>query len=228
MIPKIIHQTAKDRNLTWEENRLVSHMKNILKGWEYRFWDDNENEELVKKHFPQYLEKYNRIKKGVAKADIARYMYMYVYGGFYFDTDYKVLKEIPQYIMEKKCILPVSRTNFRIGNAILASIPGHKFWADLLEDIFNDEELFKLEECRVEDVTGPIKVTNFYLKNKDNYNDLYVAEKHIFHPHLKYRGVVPMLKKDTLGIHYCWGCWRSKGNLFEAIRTLTRRKMQAL
>lgn len=227
MIPKIIHQTAKEKRLTWEENQLVNHLKKVLKEWEYHLWDDKENEQIVKEHFPQFLDKYKHIKRGVAKADIARYMYMYVYGGFYFDTDYKVLKEIPSSILKKKCILPISRTNFRIGNAILASEPNHAFWLDLLNDIFNDEELFKLEECRVEDVTGPIKVTNFYLKNKEKYNDLYLAEKPVFHPQLKYKGTIPMIKKETLGVHFCWGCWRSKNNLLEALITLSRRKIQA-
>lgn len=228
MIPKIIHQTAKTKNLTWEENRLVAHLKKILEGWEYHLWDDNENEEIVEKYFPQFLDKYKKIKKGVAKADIARYMYMYVYGGFYFDTDYKVLKEIPETILNKKCILPISRTNFRIGNAVLASEPKHIFWLDLLNNIFKDEELFKLEECRVEDVTGPIKVTNFYLQNKNKYNDLYLAEKQIFHPHVKYKGLISTTNSKTLGIHFCWGCWRSKNNLFEALTILLSRKIQSL
>ena len=52
------------------------------------FHDDNDNEQLVMKYFPQYLEKYRVIPKGVAKADISRLIYMYVYGGFYFDTDH--------------------------------------------------------------------------------------------------------------------------------------------
>lgn len=78
MIPKIIHQTAKEKRLTWEENQLVNHLKKVLKGWEYHLWDDKENEQIVKEHFPQFLDKYKCIKRGVAKADIARYMYMYV------------------------------------------------------------------------------------------------------------------------------------------------------
>lgn len=116
MISKIIHQTAKEKQLTWEENQLVNHIK-------------------------------------------------------------KALKEIPSSILKKKCILPISHINFRIGKAILASEPNHAFGLNLLNDIFNDKELLRLKECRVEGMTDPIKVTNFYRKHKEKYNALYLANQ---------------------------------------------------
>ena len=88
MIPKIIHQTARTKDISWEENVLVRRMQNKLKGWTYMFHDDDDNDRLVKTYFPEYYNVFSSISKGVAKADIARLIYLYVYGGFYFDTDY--------------------------------------------------------------------------------------------------------------------------------------------
>lgn len=92
-------------------------------------WTDADNEELVRKSFPQYLKLYLEIQRGVIKADIARYMYMAVYGGFYFDTDYKMLRRIDDSLLHYTCILPISRMDnatFCLGNAVFwigAGIP---------------------------------------------------------------------------------------------------------
>lgn len=229
MIPRIIHQTVRNVNeLTWEEKRLTKLSLKNLPQWEYHIWDDEQNASIVKTYFPQYWDQYNRIGKGVAKADIARYMYMAIYGGFYFDTDYKIIKEVPADILSENCVLPISRKDFRLGNGVLASMPKHQFWYDLLEDIFADERLNNLKENQIEKTTGPEKVTDFYLRNKSKYTDLCLPEKEIFHPNIVCKGFIPLLKKETIGVHFCWGSWRSKSNIFSAMINLLRRKVQAL
>lgn len=89
MIPKIIHQTARTKTLSWEEQHLIKRAKKIMGDYEFRLYDDNDNLKLVETYFPEYVEKYNSISRGVAKADVARLVYMYAFGGWYCDTDYK-------------------------------------------------------------------------------------------------------------------------------------------
>lgn len=89
MIPKIIHQTAPTKKITWEEKTLLKRNKKILSDYEFKFYDDNDCRALMKQYFPQYYDAYNHISRGVCKADIARLVFMYAFGGWYCDTDYK-------------------------------------------------------------------------------------------------------------------------------------------
>lgn len=109
MIPKIIHQTTKSANISWEERMLAKRAKRLMPDYEFRLYDDNDNQALVERYFPQYVEAYNRINKGVAKADIARLIYMYVFGGWYCDTDYKWIKRPDGRFEGAAVILPISR-----------------------------------------------------------------------------------------------------------------------
>ena len=85
---------------------MSSRMRAILKGWGYALWDDFDNLRLVAEYFPQFLERYRSIQRGVVRADIARCMYLYIHGGFYFDTDYKILTEIGDDILANACRAP--------------------------------------------------------------------------------------------------------------------------
>ena len=168
-IPKIVHQTSK--HLTANEFRLARRLQTVMPEWEYRLWTDADNHMLVQQHFPQYFPMFSSIKRGVVKADIARYMYMAVHGGFYCDTDYKMFRPLDEQLLEHKCILPLSRNSeecFRIGNAVFASSPEHPFWFDFLAHLFNGREIKScvenLAEDRIEKVTGPEGLTEFYLR----------------------------------------------------------------
>lgn len=89
MIPKIIHQTAPTKQLTWEERKLLERNKRLMPDYEFRLYDDADCQNLMERYFPQHAEAYKHIGRGVCKADIARLVFMYVFGGWYCDTDYK-------------------------------------------------------------------------------------------------------------------------------------------
>lgn len=231
MIPKIIHQTARTSQISWEERLLVKKMKALCEDWTYVFHDDADNEMLIKKYFPQYLDKFNSIPRGVAKADIARLVYMYAFGGFYFDTDYRLLKKIPEWILQKDQLLMESRNSdseYKVGNAVLASSPGGSFYKGFIEHIFSKSELKSLQENRVELVTGPEALTDYYLANKDKYKDVVtIIPRTFFNPPILRHGLTIKKTKETVGIHYCWGSWRS-GNYLKRVYVFLKRKVQAI
>ncbi len=233
LIPKVIHQTAPTKNLTWEERRVIRRMRSILAGWQYNLWDDNDNDRFVSGHFPQYIEQYRRIKRGVVKADLARYMYLYVHGGFYFDTDYKMLAPIGATLLSHPCVLPVSRgdsddlSSMRLGNAAMGSVPRHAFWSDFLRELFNGGALENLAEDQIEKTTGPEGLTDFFIRNRHKYSDVFLAPRHIFHPPLTRGNFSYHPSSETVGAHLCWGSWRTK-NILRLARNLSMRKITAL
>jgi mannosyltransferase OCH1-like enzyme len=225
MIPRIIHQTS--RKLTPEEGRLAHRLRTLLPDWEYRLWSDNDNERLVEAQFPQYLSAYRSIKRGVIKADIARYMYLSALGGFYLDTDYKIVRPIDFEMLSHACVLPISRddkSTFRLGNAVMGSQSGHPFWSDFIAHIFSNAGLEDLAESRIETTTGPEGLTEFYLARRDLYHGIYLPPKIMFHPPLTLGGFSFQSRRITVGAHLCWGSWRTK-NPLGMVRRLAVRKV---
>jgi mannosyltransferase OCH1-like enzyme len=225
MIPRIIHQTT--RRVTPEEARLAHRLQTMLPHWEYRLWNDEDNEALVRERFPQFLTSFQSIKRGVVKADIARYMYMSAYGGFYFDTDYKLVRRIDDGMLSHSCVLPISRNSdslFRLGNAVFGSEPNHLFWNDFLGHIFSHVQLNDVAESSIEKTTGPEGLTNFYLERRGLYKDIFLPPKEMFHPPLTYLGFSFQKQTTTVGAHLCWGSWRTKGPL-GMIRAIAVRKL---
>jgi hypothetical protein len=195
-----------------------------MPGWEYRLWEDGDTEMLVRQQFPQYLSSFQSIRRGVVKADIARYMYMYVYGGYYFDTDYKMFKEIDGDMLNHSCVLPVSRLEnglFILGNAVLGSTPGYRLWAEFLDNIFAEGRCGKgldtLAESEVIKTTGPDALTRFFRERQTKYEGVYLPPRAYFHPAISCRGLVIDKTSETLGAHLCWGSWRSKTTVYSAV-----------
>lgn len=140
-IPRIFHLTSPTTALTWEERRIVARLQRTLPGWTCKHWDDTANSALMHRAFPHLAARFDAIRFGVMKADIARYAYMHVDGGFYFDTDYKLLAALAPALLERPCVLPIEegalgQPDFKLGNAVFGSEPGHPFWASLIEHIF--------------------------------------------------------------------------------------------
>jgi mannosyltransferase OCH1-like enzyme len=72
MIPKLIHQTSASKDISFEERQLQKRFRHFLPDLELKLWDDADNANLVLLTFPAYYSAYNQLRKGVAKADIAR------------------------------------------------------------------------------------------------------------------------------------------------------------
>jgi hypothetical protein len=95
MIPRIIHQTWKDKNLPPIIYKLVSENICFLKmnGYELMFWTDEMILKLISEEYPNFYNIYKLARTGVQKGDIARIILVYHYGGIYIDLDVLILKD---------------------------------------------------------------------------------------------------------------------------------------
>ena len=88
-IPRIVHQTSKSRCVTPAFFELTNQWK--FPGWSYYFHDDDAMERLLQIEFPEFAHLSSVIRNcatnGTIKADIWRYLVLYVYGGVYADLD---------------------------------------------------------------------------------------------------------------------------------------------
>ncbi|MFZ2103704.1 MAG: glycosyltransferase, partial [Oricola sp.] len=113
-------------------------------GWDYRLWTDDDLLVFVRDEFPDLLELYQSYPNPVQRADLARYMLLYRFGGVYADMDTDclapfdplasddrvILCEEPVANWEKATQLGMERLYF---NGTMASPAGHPFWRHVLD-----------------------------------------------------------------------------------------------
>ena len=134
MIPKILHQSS--RYFTWEESRLAKRAQTLMPGWKYRCWRDEHNLRLVAQICPSDVDDFLKFPNGAIRSDIARYLYMYEYGGIYFDTDFVFFTDNED-LLSHRCILGIEDEDMpgvggcpKLGNAFIGSEPGLAVWAE--------------------------------------------------------------------------------------------------
>lgn len=96
-IPKIIHQTCRDKNtLPVEIIENINSLKRLNPNWEYRLYDDRDVFKFIKENYSEYVytsaQKINK-KYGVVLADLFRYLVIFKMGGVYLDL--KSLSKLP-------------------------------------------------------------------------------------------------------------------------------------
>ncbi len=239
-IPRKIHQTARTKDLSPEEQRLARRLRHHLSGWTYSLWTDADNHDLISRCFPRYLSQYDAIEAGVMKADIARFSALYEQGGFYFDTDYKLLRPIWDDLLAHGCILAIERgcigrqgrdltfsADFRLGNAVLAAVPGHPLLAAFVADIFARLDTAPRSEIALMKISGPHALTRFFRNSYAQFDDVWLAPQPVFLPDLTLGGLSYAADPATLGVHLCWGSWRTKHRM-PSIKNILRRTVTSL
>lgn len=229
MIPKIIHQTWKNQDLPDDFKLFHAKIKELHPGWEIKLWTDEENLNLVKNHFPELLEVYQSMKYNIMRADVIRYMYMSVYGGYYMDLDYELIHSLDD-LSDCELLLPVSLESKKgkpviIGNCIFGSVPHHEFWKDVLFDLQQNPPLKNFfNRHDVEKYTGPIFISRIYFKKQNGYNAV-LPRRNIFHPDnnvARQNDYVRILQQNgARGIHHCAGSWRGLHTPLEYLSTKT-------
>jgi len=93
LIPKIIHQTAPENISKWHpiwkfcQDSWKSNFAS--EEYEYKFWNDDDNDRFIKKDFPEYYKLFCDFDKDIIlKVDFVRYAILYKYGGIYADMDF--------------------------------------------------------------------------------------------------------------------------------------------
>jgi hypothetical protein len=144
-IPRIIHQTWKSHDVPRQLAGFAARWRALHPEYEYRLWTDEDNDAFVQHEFPDYHALYRSFSRGIYRADIARCLYLWRFGGVYVDLDVEPLRPLDDFLSAHgDCVLgsePVAHAQKRRGkaklacNAVMASAPGHPFWRRMLEEI---------------------------------------------------------------------------------------------
>jgi len=144
-IPRIIHQTWKTSRVPEAFRAFQREWQTLHPGYEYRLWTDEDNAAFVEREFPEHVPLYRSFTREIFRADLVRYLYLQKFGGIYVDLDVEPLRSVDcllagaeQAWLGAEPAVHARRLFQRdrvTCNAVMASVPGHPFWACMLDEI---------------------------------------------------------------------------------------------
>ncbi|KAL5611873.1 hypothetical protein BROUX41_000555 [Berkeleyomyces rouxiae] len=193
-VPKIFHQSWIDSSLPTKFKEWSRTCRTVHHDYEWVLWTNEDNENLVKKHFPWLLEAYIALPSDIYRADLARNLYMYIFGGVYADLDTDCLRS-SNVIFENYSTPYDTAAHVTMGedksanrmaffgrmgtdkqfehsipNAWMASTPGHPFFLLPMESVLARFGHKKQWLALPETVTGPVALRQAILKYRRLYN----------------------------------------------------------
>ncbi|MET9524767.1 glycosyltransferase [Streptomyces coeruleorubidus] len=162
-IPSLIHQTWKDADVPaqwkkWADSWCLHHPD-----WGYRLWTDSDNRAFLQEHYPWFLPVYDGYAEPIMRADAIRYFLLDHFGGLYVDLDFECLRPVDEILDGRELVLGCEpqvhtqlllarRRGFSriVGNAFIASRPGHPFWAHVHQQLVGAHRM-----SGALDATGP-------------------------------------------------------------------------
>ena len=200
--PKVLHQTWKTSAIPPEMAKYVASWKRHNPEWTLRLWTDGEILRLIKAEMPYFAETaLTLFDSGVERADIARYVILYLHGGVYADLDMEALQPIGP-LLERHAlsgtgvVLGAEPTeharaqggrNLLVCNAVIASVKGHPFWREVFAHIERKAKELAASKAKGSwvspvDTTGPVMLTTLLENKPVAFDGVRVELSHVFYP----------------------------------------------
>ena len=107
MIPKVIYQTWKTKNLPPSCIDIKNNIQKLNPEYKILLYEDKDIDDFIKYNFDEYTyNSFLQLNVGAAKADFWRYCILYKYGGIYLDIDSNIIRPLNELIQEDdQCII---------------------------------------------------------------------------------------------------------------------------
>jgi mannosyltransferase OCH1-like enzyme len=154
LIPKIIHQTYKTKNVPLKWNETYSSVQKLHPDYEFMFWTDESSRQFIAEKYPWFLSTYDSYPYNIMRSDSIRYFILWHYGGVYIDldcgVDFKIdpLLAFPAWLRQTD---PIG-----VSNDIMGSIPGHPFFLQVIKALKQYNRNYHLSYLTIMYSTGPL------------------------------------------------------------------------
>lgn len=150
-IPRRIIQTDKTANLPLLAKAAATNLRLLNPDFEYLFFDDAQVEEFIDAEFPQYRSVFNSFSQRIQRYDLFRYLAIYRFGGFYFDTDVLLASSLED-LLEFSCVFPFEHLtihsflrreyamDWEIGNYAFGAAAGHPFLDAIIKNCLRAQQ----------------------------------------------------------------------------------------
>ena len=127
MIPKIIYQTWKTKELPPGVVAIRKRIQELNPEYTMELFDDNDIDDFIKTNFNEKIYScFSQLNVGAAKADFWRYCILYKNGGVYLDIDSEITAPLRDLIQDTdQCIITREKNPGIFCNWILIFEPKH-------------------------------------------------------------------------------------------------------
>ena len=208
-IPRLFFQTNKIKNDEYVSNMIKSQLG---KDWEYKFYCDDDIIMFFKNNpiqeLPEIINVYNSIANGAHKADLFRYYYLYLNGGFFMDSDAMIYANI-DYIINDFNFVSVNSSchSGTIFQGILGASPKNEIIKRALFHAYNTEPqqlqnyyhyfCKQLYDIIKENTFGyNIKLYNEQRVDHDNGDDIFDEKYILLFKHYWKHKIIPQYKNN--------------------------------
>ena len=181
-IPQSIFQTHETNIVPLTMYNAIESLQKHAPSCSYTFYDNKERRTYIKENYPSALKAYDMLVPDAFKADLFRYIRLYIDGGIYFDSgfntkgDITLLNDVIGKDDEFIASNDFNISNIAICNGFIASIPEHPILKEVIniciDNIFNRKYFgFDIGKTHGDlKITGPIAlgeaVNSIGYKNK--------------------------------------------------------------
>ncbi|KAK9817534.1 hypothetical protein WJX74_010947 [Apatococcus lobatus] len=146
-IPRILHQVYLDgdlalkqesrRNDTAFRSEWLESCRRATRGWTHMFWDLEKARALLSDKYSWFLPAFAAYPKTVLRGDAIRPFILHAYGGLYLDMDVECFRSPEPFMAGFDLIFQSEFPEADdINNAIMAGVPGHPFWMQMMIMLF--------------------------------------------------------------------------------------------
>lgn len=217
-VPRIIHQTWVSSVLPERCRRYQASVQKHHPSWKYVFWSDTDIEKYMQHSHPSLYGFWKSLTQTICRIDFVRCLWMYDFGGAYFDIDVECLKPLDSLIdstpnnvetllarEQIECALANNNNaTWSVGNAVMVSTRGARLWPLVIDRIMS-----KGTVCNNPLVhTGPSMLGSVLQQYSESDRTLCrILEPRFFTTGSRVRGGD---YTHVYTIHHCHGSWREK------------------
>lgn len=185
--------------------------------WTYVCWNLDKCKALVKNHYAQHQEMYDKYPHQIQRCDTVRYFILHRYGGLYADMDYycncpwdEVLLKYPNDIYLVETPNKMS-SEAHVSNSLMYSRPRHIFWSKLFIELEKNQTvpMYYGRHITIMFTTGPGILNRVYNRYRFKYRlDNYPHK--LFHPYGLNTDIISLNNKPHIyAMHIGKGSWES-------------------
>jgi hypothetical protein len=213
----------------------AANLRLLNPDFEYLFFDDANVKNFIDAEFPQYRSVFDSFSLQIQRCDFFRYLAVYHFGGFYFDTDVFLATSLND-LLQFGCVFPFEQLgihkflfteygmDWEIGNYAFGAEPGHRFLGAIIKNCVRAQQhpdwvrpmlksiprMFRSESL-VLTTTGPGLVSRTLAEYPGAHDEVKVLfPEDVCDPDSWYRF-------GAYGVHLQVGTWRSRKGLVRRV-----------
>jgi hypothetical protein len=170
----ITGRTVDNAELPLFARASASNLRLLHPDFEYLFFDDDRIDRFIDTQYPQYRPVFDRFSVRIQRYDFFRYLSVYHFGGFYFDTDVFLACTLEN-LLGLSCVFPFEQLSihsflceeygmdWEIGNYAFGAAAGHPFLEAIIKNVVRAQQHPEWPEAMLKSIPRMFRYKYFVL-----------------------------------------------------------------